>query len=216
VTGAQRQLVAVYADESCIGNGRDGDNPGGAAGVVELLNRGGQVVRRDFWISEAATTNNRMALHSVIAAFSCLGAKDNRFDVLFTSDSQYLILGMTDWVHGWAARGWRRKSGPIENLDLWHEAIRTVDGHRVEWRWVRGHDGHPQNAYADHLATGAAASLSNSNGLVESRFESWVDSEIRGKRIRVPPDPFPDHASFRPSRSLPAPPAALSLRAPHT
>jgi ribonuclease HI len=211
-TGA-RELIAIFADESCIGNGREGSNPGGAAGVVEYITRRGELVRRDFWVSEPATTNNRMALRSVIEAFTLLGAKRNNFDVVFRSDSQYLIRGMTEWLHSWAARGWRRKGGPIENLALWDAAIRAVGDHRVQWGWVRGHDGHPQNAYADHLATGAAARLDTSGGLVDSRFDAWIAAEREARRINVDPEPFPSRESFRPSRPLPRPPGAQSALA---
>jgi len=200
------EMVAVYADESCLGNGREGDNPGGAAGVVEYLTRQHTLVRRDYWVSEPATTNNRMALRSVIEAFTLLASKKNRFDVVFISDSQYLIRGMTEWVHSWAARGWKRKGGPIENLALWIAAIHAVGGNRVQWRWVRGHDGHPQNAYADHLANSAAAEQTRSNGLVESGFAEWIAFEQSKSRITVAPEAFPSRASFRAARALPEAP----------
>jgi hypothetical protein len=102
--GASYPLVAVYADESCLGNGRKGDNPGGAGGLIEYRRADGNMVRRDFWVSEPSTTNNRMALRSAIEAFAALSAKGRRFSVLFTSDSRYLVDGMRDWVHGWARR----------------------------------------------------------------------------------------------------------------
>jgi ribonuclease HI len=207
----ENELVVVYADESCLGNGREGSNPGGAAGVVEYVTRRGSLVRRDFWVSEPATTNNRMALRSVIEAFTLLAAKRNSFDVVFRSDSQYLIKGMTEWVHSWAARGWRRKGGAIENLALWSAALQAVAGNRVQWRWVRGHDGHPQNAYADHLATTAAAALDRSDGLVESHFDAWISAEQAAGRITAQPDAFPAAESFRPSRTLPDPPDSRAL-----
>jgi ribonuclease HI len=164
------------------------------------------LVLRDFWLSEPATTNNRMALRSVIECFSLLSRKGNAFDVVFTSDSQYLILGMTEWVHSWAARGWRRKGGPIENLQLWIEAARSIGQNRVQWRWVRGHDGHPQNVYADHLATDAAAGQDSSEGLVQSHFELWLERQRAAGKITAKPEPFPTRHSFRPSKPLPLPP----------
>jgi ribonuclease HI len=200
-------FVAIYADESCLGNGREGSNPGGAGGLVEY-SRGesGTIVRRDYWISEPATTNNRMALRSVIEAFRALSSKGNRFDAVFISDSKYLISGMTEWVHGWARRGWRRAGGPIENLVLWHEAIRAVGDNRVAWRWVRGHDGHPQNEYANHLATRAAREQTSSGGLVASRFDTWLIGERDSGRVSVAPFPFPSRDTFRADAVLPAPP----------
>jgi ribonuclease HI len=206
-TGGARELVAIYADESCLGNGREGENPGGAGALVEYRRSGsGPIVRRDIWLSEPATTNNRMALHSVIAAFTSLAAKGGVFDVLFTTDSRYIVDGMTEWVYGWSKRGWTRKTGPIENLDLWARAIRAAGDHAVRWQWVRGHAGHAQNEYANHLATRAAADLSASSGLVASEFESWyAATKLRGAK-HADPATFPDAESFRPHPALPVPP----------
>jgi ribonuclease HI len=195
-------LIAIYADESCLGNGRDGDNPGGAAGVVELMKSGGALSRWDYWSSERATTNNRMALRSVIDAFTLISRKGKRFRVSFTSDSQYLVKGMSDWVPGWMARGWRRKGGAIENLELWQEAVEAVRPHKVAWHWVRGHAGQPQNEYADSLATRAARELTASDGLVASQFDAWLAAERERGREHLPA-PFPSSANFRPSRPFP-------------
>lgn len=201
--GETPPLVAVYADESCLGNGREGDNPGGAGALVEFRRPDGSLIRRDLWISEPATTNNRMALRSVIESFRALSAKGRTFHAVFTSDSRYLVDGMCEWVHGWAARGWTRKAGPIENLELWHEAIRWAAKHAVEWRWVRGHAGHPQNEYANHLATRAAADQTHSGGLVDSEFETWLAAHrIKGKMGGALAD-FPEPGAFRAGRTLP-------------
>ena len=208
MSAPETALVAIYADESCLGNGREGDNPGGAGGLVEYRRETGEIVRRDYWISEPGTTNNRMALRSVIEGFRALGAKGRTFEVVFTSDSKYLISGMTEWVFGWARRGWRRSGGAIENLELWWEAIRAVGDHRVAWRWVRGHDGHPQNEYANHLATRAARAQDHSGGLIPSRFDTWLNTERDGGTAHMPPFPFPPRETFRPDRTLPVPPAS--------
>jgi ribonuclease HI len=155
--GAGLPLIAIYADESCLGNGREGDNPGAAAGVIEHLNPATErLTRWDYWISEPGTTNNRMALRSAIEAFRVIGRKGGRFRVLFTSDSQYLVKGMTEWVHGWMGRGWKRKLGEIENLGLWKELVEAAAPHQVQWQWVKGHAGHPQNEYANDMAVAAA------------------------------------------------------------
>ncbi len=199
-----RELVAIYADESCLGNGREGDNPGGAGALVEYRRPGSaEVIRRDLWLSEPATTNNRMALRSVIESFTQLGAKGASFDVVFTTDSRYIVDGMTDWTHGWAKRGWTRKTGAIENLSLWHDAIRAAAPHRVRWQWVRGHAGHAQNEYANHLATSAAAEQTASGGLVPSAFDEWYADA--GQR-HAPPQGFPSAADFRPHPPPPPPP----------
>jgi ribonuclease HI len=204
---ARFPLVAVYADESCLGNGKQGATPGGAGGLVEFQTRGGELVCRDFWISEPDTTNNRMALQSVIQAFTHLSAKGEQLSVVFTTDSRYLVDGMTQWVHGWARKQWRKADGkPVENLSLWHQAIEAVSRgrHDVEWRWVRGHAGHPQNEWANHLATTAAAEQTQSHGLVPSGFAAWMESLPLAVRRSGPPAPFPAITTFSPAKALPA------------
>ena len=197
-------LVAIYADESCLGNGREGDNPGGAAGVIEHVNAATErLTRWDYWVAEPSTTNNRMALRSAIEAFRVIGRKGGRFRVLFTSDSQYLVKGMTEWVHGWASRGWKRREGPIENLALWRELVDAAAPHRVQWQWVRGHAGHPQNEYANDLAVNAARTQQGSDGARTSQFESWLATQREKKRVTVEPAPFPSAAPFRPARAVP-------------
>src|SRR5215212_7778484 len=109
----------LHLDESCLGNGREGENPGGGGGLIEARSANGGIQRRDFYISAPATTNNRMALASAVAALQLLARKGPRLPVLIGSDSQSLVKGMREWVPGWGGRGWRRKEGPIENLELW-------------------------------------------------------------------------------------------------
>ncbi len=203
---AELPLVAIYADESCLGNGREGSNPGGAAGVIEYVDRAGRLTRHDYWISEPATTNNRMALRSAIEAFRAISRKGNRFRVCFTSDSQYLVKGMKEWVYSWIARGWRRKEGAIENLDLWQEAVELARPHERDWRWVRGHEGHPQNEYANDIAVRAAREQSNSGGVVISGFDEWLAAQRAKGRVRegAEPEPFPSGTSFHPTRPFPA------------
>jgi ribonuclease HI len=202
--GPKYPLVAIYADESCLGNGREGSNPGGAGALIEYMRpNASEIVRRDLWIAEPGTTNNRMALRSVIDSFQALSKKGKQFSVVFTSDSRYLIDGMTQWVRDWAKRGWTRKSGPIENLELWHAAVEAVRGHEVQWRWVRGHHGHPQNEYANHLATSAAAKQTASDGLVESQFDSWLASQRERGAVRNAVDAFPIADAFKPAAPLP-------------
>ncbi|AHG89909.1 ribonuclease H [Gemmatirosa kalamazoonensis] len=195
MSGAAHPLVAVYADESCLGNGRAGATPGGAGGLVEWKHpRTGEILRWDYWISEPDTTNNRMALRSVIEAFRGLSRKGNTFSVVFTSDSKYIVDGMTQWVPSWMKRNWTRKTGPIENLELWQEAVAEVEAHQCAWRWVRGHNGHPQNEYANFLATRAAAERTASRGLVPSGFEAWVSTQQAKGALRGVVDPFPPAA----------------------
>ena len=172
---SESPLVSVYADESCLGNGRQGENPGGAGGLIEYQGpQSEKPTRMDYWICEPATTNNRMALRSAIEALNILSRKGRRLRVQFTSDSEYLVKGMNEWVRGWKSRGWRRKEGEIANLALWQEADSAAQAHDIKWQWVRGHNKHPQNEYADHLATKAARDQSNSGGPVPSLYEEWL------------------------------------------
>ena len=200
---ARFPLVSVYADESCLGNGKEGDNPGGAGILAEYQHADGRITRRDLWISEQGTTNNRMALRSVIEAFDGLGAKNGQFSVRFTTDSRYIVDGLTQWVFGWARNGWKRKTGPIENLAMWHDAIGAVDGHEVSWQWVKGHAGHPQNEYANDLAVKAATEQSRSGGFIESGFDGWLAKRRARSGERCDIALFPDGESFKASPSLP-------------
>jgi ribonuclease HI len=180
--------VLVHADEACLGNGREPPTPGGAGGLVEVRTGADVVARRDYFVSEPDTTNNRMALRSAIAALELLSAKGPR-RVRFVSDSQYLVRGMSEWVRAWRARGWRRQGGAIENLELWRELVAAAERHEVTWVWVRGHAGHVKNEYANHLATHAAAERRDSGGLVASGFEEWLAVErARGRYHGYDPD----------------------------
>jgi ribonuclease HI len=195
-------LLFVYADESCLGNQfRGRARPGGAAGMLEYWHPQRGWVRRDYWISEPDTTNNRMAIRSATVPLAALKQPSR---VVFTTDSRYLADGMTEWVHGWSARGWKRKGGEVENLELWKELLAVAARHQLQWRWVKGHAGHPQNEYANYLATRAAATQSASEGLVESRFDAWIAEEQEKERyldfFAMPPDRF----EFRPARKLPS------------
>lgn len=166
-------IAVVHLDESCLGNGREGDNPGGAAGLIEVRHKG-SVERRDFFLSAPATTNNRMALLSAITALDLLAAKGRRFAALLVSDSEYLVKGVREWAPGWEARGWRRKSGAIENLPLWQQLLQSVARHDAQFTWVRGHQGHAKNEYANDVAVRAAKEQLVSDGAVPSGFDAWL------------------------------------------
>lgn len=197
-------LLAIYADESCLGNGREGDNPGGAAGVIEYVSpETGNLTRWDYWISEPSTTNNRMALRSWIEAFRGISRKGVRFRVTFVSDSQYLVKGTREWVFGWMSRGWKKKEGPILNLELWQEAVEAARGHQLDPQWVRGHEGHPQNEYANYLAVRAAKGQLNSDGIVASMFDEWLAAERERGKMKMEPQVFPSESRFKAIRSYP-------------
>lgn len=171
-------IVYIHVDESCLGNQfQDRANPGGAAGLVEFWH-GEEWVRRDYWLSERNTTNNRMAIRSGIEALTLL---TQRCRVKVVSDSQYLVKGMNDWLPGWKAKGWKRKGGPIQNLELWQQLERVAVGQDVRWNWVRGHAGHPKNEYVNDLAVEAAQKLTQSAGLVPSGFQAWLEEQREKK-----------------------------------
>jgi ribonuclease HI len=191
-------IVYIYADESCLGNQfTDRDSPGGGAALVELW-KDGSWMRRDLWISEPASTNNRMALRSAAEALRSLRRSCS---VIFTSDSSYLVKGMREWVAGWIARGWMRKTGPVENAELWKQLVEAAARHRIDWRWVRGHAGHPQNEYANALAINAAKKQTQSGGLIASGYEAWLESErLKGRYLDVFEFAEPAAVEFSPMR----------------
>ena len=182
------RVAVVHLDESCLGNGREGENPGGTGGLIEIRS-GKRIERRDFYLYAPNTTNNRMALQGAITALKLLAGKGNRLRVLMVSDSEYLVKGMREWAPGWAARGWIRKAGPIENLTLWQELAQAARLHDVQWTWVRGHRGHPKNEYANDLAIAAAREGKTSSGVVESGLPEWLATkQLRGLFEDYDPD----------------------------
>ena len=182
-------VAVLHLDESCLGNGREGENPGGGGGLIEARSGSGRIQRRDFYISSPASTNNRMALSGAIAALQLLAGKGARLRVLIVSDSQYLVKGMREWVPGWMGRGWKRKEGPIENLELWKTLLASSRLHDVQWTWVRGHKGHAKNEYANDLAVLAAKEQKTSEGIVESGFEGWLEAKrAKGMYLEYDPD----------------------------
>jgi ribonuclease HI len=195
-------LVYIYADESCLGNQRqDVARPGAAAGMLERFDARKGWYRRDFAAFDPDTTNNRMALMSGIVGLSALRKP---CDVVFTSDSQYLVRGMKEWVHGWSRRGWRRKGGPIENLDLWRRLVAIAATHRVEWRWVRGHADDPKNEYANDLAVNTARSGRAPPGLAASGFDEWLEEQVDNGRFVDYLDVPPDDRPFKPDPAVAA------------
>ena len=135
--------IEIYTDGACKGN----PGPGGW-GV--LLKAGG--TEKEMFGGELATTNNRMELMAVIQALSAL---KRPCEVTLFLDSQYVLKGITEWLPGWKAKGWRTASKqPVKNVELWQQldALVQQGGHRIDWRWVRGHNGDPGNERADALA----------------------------------------------------------------
>ncbi len=146
-----RPGVEIFTDGACSGN----PGPGGWGAVL----RYGEVAK-EMSGGEALTTNNRMELMAAIAGLEAL--KWPCRVALFT-DSQYLRDGITRWLPGWKARGWRTADKkPVKNIDLWQRLEQAAAPHQVEWHWVKGHAGHPENERADALARGAIAKASPS------------------------------------------------------
>jgi ribonuclease HI len=135
--------VEIYTDGACKGN----PGPGGW-GV--LLKSGG--VEKELFGGERETTNNRMEMMAVIMALESLKRPCH---VILHVDSQYVLKGINEWLAGWKAKGWKTAAKqPVKNVDLWQQldALVAGAGHRIDWRWVKGHDGDPGNERADALA----------------------------------------------------------------
>lgn len=179
--------IIIHADESCLGNGQSGDNPGGAGILIETA-EGTAVHRQDLYLHAPATTNNRMALAGAIAAMALLPSSRKQ-PVLYVSDSEYLVKGVNEWMAGWKKRGWRRKEGPILNLELWQALDRLLQGRDVRFRWVRGHAGDAKNEYADALAVKAAEMQQTSQAAVPSEFGAWLAARrTKGQFTDFDPD----------------------------
>jgi ribonuclease HI len=133
--------VEIYADGACKGN------PGrGGWGVILLFNEN----RKELYGGAAATTNNRMELTAVIEGLRALKGPSQ---VRVYTDSQYVQKGISEWIHAWKRRGWRTSDRkPVKNEDLWRALDEAARAHEVEWHWVKGHAGHPENERADALA----------------------------------------------------------------
>ena len=146
MTKEEKQKVLMWTDGACSGN----PGPGGW-GV--LLRYG--VHEKELYGGESATTNNRMEMMAVIQGLSAL---KNRCEVLIHTDSKYVLQGMTEWLAGWRKKGWKTAAGkPVKNVDLWQSLDAEASKHSVEWQWVKGHAGIPENERADELARQGSA-----------------------------------------------------------
>ena len=132
--------VTIYSDGSCLGNP-------GRGGWAALIRSGGR--ERVLSGSEAVSTNNRMEL---MAALRALQALERPSQVAFYTDSQYLRRGITEWLPGWQARGWKRKGGKLANVELWQALAAAIQRHEIHWHWVKGHATDRDNQRVDRLA----------------------------------------------------------------
>lgn len=138
------KTVEVFCDGACSGN----PGPGGYGAILRY---GGHIKELSGGAKE--TTNNRMEMTAAIEALRMLTRPCN---VVITTDSQYLVKGMTEWIAGWQRKGWRNsKKEPVVNKDLWELLLALSKTHTVQWRWVKGHAGHAENERCDELARGA-------------------------------------------------------------
>lgn len=138
---ASAEWIDAYTDGACKGN------PGrGGWGVLLVYGEH----RKELCGGELETTNNRMELMAVIQALKSL---KRAASVRVHTDSQYVHKGISEWIHGWKRKGWKTADGkPVKNRDLWVELDELAKDHRIEWLWVKGHNGHPGNEAADRLA----------------------------------------------------------------
>ncbi len=136
-----RPKVTIYTDGACKGN------PGPGGWGVVLISGGHE---KELYGYDPETTNNRMEL---MAAISALEALKKPCDVTLYIDSQYVLQGMTEWIRGWKARGWKTADRkPVKNDDLWMRLDAAQQPHKIRWQWVKGHAGNELNERADALA----------------------------------------------------------------
>ena len=137
--------VEIATDGACKGN----PGPGGWGAVIRMGEK-----EKELSGGEALTTNNRMEM---MAAISGLNALTKPCRVTLSTDSRYVMDGLTKWIKGWQRNGWKTADKkPVKNADLWQALLDAAKPHRIEWVWVKGHAGHPENERADRLASDAA------------------------------------------------------------
>ncbi len=135
------KAVVIYTDGACRGN----PGPGGWGAILKY---GGK--EKELWGGESETTNNRMEL---MAAIKALEALKQGCSIELHTDSTYVLKGITEWLEGWKAKGWKTASKkPVKNVDLWQRLDEEIQRHKIEWKWVKGHSGDLGNDTADALA----------------------------------------------------------------
>jgi ribonuclease HI len=148
VSGNDR--VMLFTDGACSGN----PGPGGWAALLRYREQ-----ERELSGGEPATTNNRMEMLAVIHGLEAL---KRPMRVRICTDSQYVMKGITEWLAAWKRRGWKTADRqPVKNVDLWQRLESVLSPHQIEWEWVRGHNGHPENERVDALARAAITRSKN-------------------------------------------------------
>jgi ribonuclease HI len=144
MTQSEGNIVQIFTDGACSGN----PGPGGYGALLRYKD-----ATKEISGCEPNTTNNRMEMMAVIAALRQLKRPCR---IRLYTDSRYVMQGMTEWVAGWIRRNWiNSQKRPVVNRDLWEEIIALSKPHQIEWKWVRGHAGHPENERCDQLARNA-------------------------------------------------------------
>jgi ribonuclease HI len=145
-TSPEMPLVEIFTDGACKGN----PGPGGWGALLRTEGH-----EKELSGGEALTTNNRMEL---LGAIRGLQALKRPCRVTLTTDSRYVMDGLTKWIHGWQRNGWKTADRkPVKNAELWQELLAASAMHRIDWKWVKGHAGHPENERVDKLAAAEAA-----------------------------------------------------------
>ncbi len=147
------EIVEIFTDGACSGN----PGPGGWGAILRYKG-----VEKELSGAEALTTNNRMEM---LAAIMALESLKRPSQVKLTTDSEYVKKGITEWIKGWQARGWKTADKkPVKNADLWQRLLAATTPHDISWHWVRGHTGHSENERCDALARNAIIALSKPTG----------------------------------------------------
>ncbi len=133
--------VEIFTDGACSGN----PGPGGWGTILRAKG-----TEKELSGGQKQTTNNQMEMMAVIVGLEAL---TRPCQVTITTDSQYVLKGMTEWLSGWKAKNWKTASKkPVKNVELWQRLDKAAQPHKIQWEWVRGHQGHPENERADKLA----------------------------------------------------------------
>ena len=141
MTEEPSSTVELYTDGACLGN----PGPGGWAALLRFNG-----TEKELSGGDPGTTNNRMEMQAVIEGLKALSRPST---VTVYTDSQYVQKGITEWINGWKAKGWKTAAKkPVKNVDLWLELDKTQERHSVTWQWIKGHAGHPENERVDDLA----------------------------------------------------------------